>query len=1312
MFTCAKQESPASQAEHDDFLHFSSANPESPNMAATIKEEDTSEPQSDTLLVEHSNDTDALQSDYGQMKYILGDKLIEVNNNSISLPETANECSLIKNEVCTNGSGEDAKMASVPVLSMQTVQSELAAVSAKPHATTDTKPQAKTHHDTFTEFLQKQAELHQQQQQQEQQLQQQSQLQQLKHIHLQLQAGLKQENKDESNLGSIRPSRFSSISRALSFPVPTQKKDSESSVLGSSLSGSEPNLKSSDKVEGLLSHHKLRTAFQEQQQMQTQKRQHHLSGSSVSRSPTSQVHHVSRPQSLPIGLQGSSGRSEMKSPDPALQQISHLIEQSKMHFHRTTPLVQSPTSATGQSPLSPQTFSSLVQQSEPAIRQLLLQPPQQNSTIIQQQSGTISHQPQPIKGTSLIVPHSPQIPQSPNVPKSPRTPLSPHVTQSTHSVIPQSPTVPHSPQIPSSPVVPLSPHIPSSPLPKVASPQPHSGIQSPSPIPTQQKGSILNMPAIQQMQSLLNMQSTEYKPTGGNTVSTSVSGNQQVSLLPPLPFTRGPGTKLPTAEVRPMHMVDPKLVSGNVIIQPQAAKTATSVPKVPKLGAPTDNLSVTSQSQSKPFQPPHRQSKAQQKGSKSRRRKPSNSVSPMQKKTTLPTNGIRIKHEPLPAAMIRTINDDAQLPRTVVETQKYLPVLHLSKQSSIPASVNLNNTEPPSAIVITPSKIASQSSTPSNSAPSTPKNEDVIPIQRTPSPSMGASSSPIVPSQAVSAPNAASSVPNFTVSVPGQTFSVSNPAISTSNSAMSLPSPAISVASPALSAPSPSISAPSPSISAPSPALSTAGSDSDLLSLTEDETTGDKPSDSTKKIILALTEKLKKKQSRKPHSPDQKVSIHDLKDIIKDTMDSKPAPIKDPDGFVYDPMDICRGLGHIPLKPSLLGDPSKSRYTGPPRGGRSRASWHKGPHQLPPLPPPIPGQPPLQQAPRLQSPLTHSVPAIAQKTGQQSFPQGMQSGQSVVYQTAISQEQLLRQPVEKLPPGQPVIAVSAASLPPPPQVTDKALENSSEADDRATLVTQASPINPIPRSQGIPQASIAPTTTAMPSSVTVLHSGGDTVLPSSNVGSTMQVVPPAKCTTVSEASSTTVTQTPPLTTITNTASIIASGSINKPVIPPAVPSTPRIKSPVSHHATIVSTATTSKSTALKSVHAMPVIPVDGSSCPTEPFGSMSRESLQQPLSIIPHIAAQTSSNLSPVNCVPVVPQNNIVMISPQAHCPVPPIPLPTPAIVAAPPAAALGAYQCDLKSPDSGYNETCVSPLDISLPVSQLLSCLIKLTPS
>ena len=125
----------------------------------------------------------------------------------------------------------------------------------------------------------------------------------------------------------------------------------------------------------------------------------------------------------------------------------------------------------------------------------------------------------------------------------------------------------------------------------------------------------------------------------------------------------------------------------------------------------------------------------------------------------------------------------------------------------------------------------------------------------------------------------------------------------------------------------------------PSPVASLDDGDQLMTGLDEE---GPKPSESTKKIIKALKEKYSRKSSKKSnHAANEKVSINELNDIIKHTIDKKPPTIKDPDGFVYDPTDICRGLGNMPLKPSLLGDPNISRF-GVPRF-QKKTPWQKFP---------------------------------------------------------------------------------------------------------------------------------------------------------------------------------------------------------------------------------------------------------------------------------------------------------------------------------------------------------------------------------
>ncbi len=406
------------------------------------------------------------------------------------------------------------------------------------------------------------------------------------------------------------------------------------------------------------------------------------------------------------------------------------------------------------------------------------------------------------------------------------------------------------------------------------------------------------------------------------------------------------------------------------------------------------------------------------------------------------------------------------------------------------------------------------------------------------------------------------------------------------------------------------------------------------------EDPSEKPSKSTRKAIKAFDDKNRRKAVKKnPPAAAPKVSTDDPNDITKNNIDKKTSPsIKDPDGFVYDPTDICRGLGNIPLKPSLLGDPYTTRL-GVPRF-QKRNPWQKFPLMHNRLP--FPGHLAHQhngQSTSCQEALKPQQAPLPQKmeiTNLQSTKDTNEKPTTVSKktETKIKLEEPL--PVTAMP------ATETVKMPPEsPTFTNN---TGIKTPERAVHVPSPSPLVASPKTATHSQT-FCPNTT------------GDECPVSSSAPRTVPVIP----------------QSPPVR-----APQPAFLRIPTPTIPS--PQSPRLSSAASSPHTLAAT-----------------------NCPMEPFGNMSIESLQRP-----PLPQHKSSKSNP--CSMLFPTsddsydsdlgNNVVVIAPQAgyNCNVPAIPAPQPQGSAQ--HGAVLPYHADLKSPDSGFNESCVSPVDVSLPVS------------
>ena len=450
----------------------------------------------------------------------------------------------------------------------------------------------------------------------------------------------------------------------------------------------------------------------------------------------------------------------------------------------------------------------------------------------------------------------------------------------------------------------------------------------------------------------------------------------------------------------------------------------------------------------------------------------------------------------------------------------------------------------------------------------------------------------------------------------------------------------------------------------PSPVASLDGGDQLMTGLDEE---GPKPSESTKKIIKALNEKYSRKSSKKSnHAANEKVSINELNDIIKHTIDKKSPAIKDPDGFVYDPTDICRGLGNMPLKPSLLGDPNISRF-GVPRF-QKKTPWQKFPlqHNRPPLSGsvflPQEGQA-LQQA--------QEQPLLQQDIQKETFKE--EEHKEPVMQTSLESEQIRDLPSQNQL-VQNIDKPQEVTIKPIPQITSDAKQPSPQIP---SPVEAAKPLVFSSSTQGITTAAQTKNVvTAVPISFTRSNS---LVQPKEIVKASADETAGTVCSPTSIVSAPIIPKSAPV-------------RLTQPAFP-RIP-TPTAASPASSFSSAPQTPNMSA----------PQTPT-ATNCPTEPFGSMSLETLVRP-PLPNHRTPKGATSPSPVHFTPATTYSpetgsNVVVIVPQAgyNCTGPTIPLPQ-ASPASGQSGGLPPYHADLKSPDSGFNESCVSPLDASLPVS------------
>ena len=429
---------------------------------------------------------------------------------------------------------------------------------------------------------------------------------------------------------------------------------------------------------------------------------------------------------------------------------------------------------------------------------------------------------------------------------------------------------------------------------------------------------------------------------------------------------------------------------------------------------------------------------------------------------------------------------------------------------------------------------------------------------------------------------------------------------------------------------------------------------------------GPKPSESTKKIIKALNEKYSRKSSKKSnHAANEKVSINELNDIIKHTIDKKPPTIKDPDGFVYDPTDICRGLGNMPLKPSLLGDPNISRF-GVPRF-QKKTPWQKFPllHNRPPLSGsvflPQEGQV-LQQA--------HEQSLVQQDIQKETFKE--EEHKEPVMQTSLESEQIRDLPSQNQL-VQNIDKPQEVTIKPIPQITSDAKQSCPQI---LSPVEAAKPLVFSSSTKGVTTAGqTKKVVTAVPISFTRSNS----------------LVQPKEIVKASADET--------LGTVCSPTSIVPA-----PIIPHSAPvrltqpTFPKIPTPTA------ASPTSSFSSAPQTPNMSAPQTPTATNFPTEPFGSMSLETLVRP-PLSNHRTLKGATSPSPVHFTPATTYSpetgsNVVVIVPQAgyNCPVPTIPLPQ-ASQASGQSGGLPPYHADLKSPDSGFNESCLSSLDASLPV-------------
>ena len=431
----------------------------------------------------------------------------------------------------------------------------------------------------------------------------------------------------------------------------------------------------------------------------------------------------------------------------------------------------------------------------------------------------------------------------------------------------------------------------------------------------------------------------------------------------------------------------------------------------------------------------------------------------------------------------------------------------------------------------------------------------------------------------------------------------------------------------------------------PSPAASL--DDGELISGLDDDS--QKPSESTKKIIKALNEKYSRKSSKRSNNAtNEKVSINELNDIIKHSIDKKPPAIKDPDGFVYDPTDICRGLGNMPLKPSLLGNPNVNRF-GVPRFHK-RVPWQK-------------------------FPLLHARPLLSDAQPIQKPQEGVQTSPKAEPQT----------PTQCSPDPGPCLSSESQII---TQLESNIEPSSQTATDTKIITPQLH--SPVQERKPLSTAVMAPST--------------PNVVPVSTQGANVVTAVPVMYTRSNSLGIMTTKVTTCTVSVAVSSCTVTSSVVTPPVMPQSAPV--RLTSPAFPR---IPTPTASPTSSLSSAPERPSISAPqtptANNCPTEPFGSMSLESLTRP-PIPNHRPPKGTTSSSPVQFSHSPTYNpdtgsNVVVIMPDPgyNCPVPNIPLPQASTASIQP-GTLPRYHADLKSPDSGFNESCASPLDVSVPVS------------
>ena len=335
--------------------------------------------------------------------------------------------------------------------------------------------------------------------------------------------------------------------------------------------------------------------------------------------------------------------------------------------------------------------------------QVPLQSPQNlNVSFISQQQRSLSQSckiPLPQSPVRSPTVHS-NIPPQPPVSKSTKVGITSHVTP--QPPVPQSPTQRNGPLLlPQSPVqqqqhqaqfsqVPISPlmQVPKTPTPraKVVSPQSTTNEMQSPPCSAAQQQNIKSLILPSPIRSILPTKQAPpvpVSPTNINlqrppvsTISSKVTiqsllhtSNSQVIYQQPqqsllnMPFSRGAtGVRLPTAQVRPMPP--------NSLLLTNAASTTSTLKNPTKAEFPVTKTSPANKSKAasktatpqKPkATPPPKPKATQSKLSKSKRKKPSHLVSPMNK-TILPQNGISITHEPVSPQALSKLHRTGEAP--------------------------------------------------------------------------------------------------------------------------------------------------------------------------------------------------------------------------------------------------------------------------------------------------------------------------------------------------------------------------------------------------------------------------------------------------------------------------------------------------------------------------------------------------------------------------------------------------------------------------------------------------------------------------